>query len=175
VATGAALGLVPHTGWAWLVRVDEGQVVARERVVACEVLEGELYHLAAERDRDREAFLSRRRAAAAAQADEALAPHLHGARAAVVLGKRMAPLPFERILASHPLIHAAEGELWRELFAEACVAHGLRVARAQADELRAQLGDREVFLAAGKRALGGPWTREIQDAALAALSARPPR
>jgi hypothetical protein len=175
VETGAALGLVAHTGWTWLVRVDHGQVVARERVVACDVLAGQLYHLTAEREHGREAFLSRRRSAAAAHAQAALAPHLAGARAAVVVGKRMALLPLERILASHPLIHAAEGELWRELFAEACVAHGLHVVRTEAEELRARLRHVDAFLAAGKRALGSPWTRELQDAALAALSVQPPR
>jgi hypothetical protein len=177
----AAVGLVPHTGWAWLVRVrgtaDQPVVDLRERVVACDVLEGELYHLAAERSRDRERFVAGRRARALRQAGAAIAAHVAGARRAVVLGKTMALPPLERIVAAHPLIHGAEGELWRAVFAEACDASGLAVVRCEAGRVREALGSRHrpaevaAFLAAGKRAVGAPWNREPQDAALAAWSA----
>jgi hypothetical protein len=177
----AALGLVPHTGWTWLVRVrrtDDGCAVEqRERVVACDVLEGELYHLAAERTREQERFLATRRAAALGQAQDALAPHVEGIRHLIVLGKRMALPPLERILGAHPLIHGAEGELWRALFAEAGEALGLTVARREAGAVREALAKKEssaaitAFLATGKKAVGAPWNREPQDAALAAWSA----
>ena len=177
---GTALGIVPHTGWAWLVRVSGSRgaprVEARARVVACGVLDGELYHLAAERTRDRNGFLESGRAAAVERACAALDPHLGGAGAAIVLGKQLALPPLERIVAAHPLVHAAEGELWRAIFAEACAARGLAVTRAAAPDVRAALAKRhgapaiEAFLAHGRRGVGSPWSREPKEAALAAWS-----
>jgi hypothetical protein len=176
-----ALGLVPHTGWAWLVRVSGSpqgpRVEQRVRVVACDVVEGELYHQAAERTRDRERFVVSRRAAAVEQARGALGVHTAGAHVAVVLGRRMALPALERIVAAHPRIHGAEGELWRAMFAEACAVHGLAVVRRDASEVRAALAERyrprviDAFLADAKGTVGAPWTRELQDAALAAWNA----
>jgi len=176
----SAIGLVPHTGWAWLVRVSgttgAPKVECRERVVACDVLDGELYHRAAERARDRERFVASRRAAALEQARRAIRDHVAGVRAAIVLGKLAALGPVDRIVAAHPMIHGAEGELWRAIFAEACGAAGLAVARDEAGALRAQLARRHpataiaAFLADGKRTCGSPWSREPQDAALGAWS-----
>ena len=174
----AAIGLVPHTGWAWLVRVAGSRgaprVERRDRVVVCDVLDGQLYHLAAERARDRERFVASRRAAAIDQARAALRDHVDGARAAIVLGKHAQLAPVDRIVAAHPMIHAAEGELWRAIFAEACAAAGLEVTRAEAGTLRPLLGKRHAasaiaaFLDDGKRTCGSPWSREPQDAALGA-------
>ncbi|TMQ20678.1 MAG: hypothetical protein E6J91_03405 [Deltaproteobacteria bacterium] len=176
----ATIGLVPHTGWTWLVRVTGSRaaprVERRDRVVACEVLDGQLYHQAAERTRDRERFVATRRAAAVGQAREALRDHLAGVRAAIVLGTQTPLAPVERIVAAHPRIHGAEGELWREIFAEACTAAGIAITRAEAGELRPLLEKRQpaaaiaAFLADGKRTVGSPWSRELQDAALGAWS-----
>jgi hypothetical protein len=177
---GAAVGIVPHTGRAWLVRVSGSRgaprVESRANVVVCDVLDGELYHLAAERTRDRAELVERRRAAAVAEAGRALDPHLGDVRAAVVLGKQLLLPPLERIVAAHPTIHGAEGELWRAIFAEACAARGVAVTRALAEDVRSALAARHgapaisAFLAEGKRDLGSPWSREPQDAALAAWS-----
>ena len=176
----SAIGLVPHTGWAWLVRVGgtprAPRVERRERVVACDVLEGELYHLAAERARDRERFVATRRGAAVAQARDALRAELEGVSAAIVLGKHTALASVDRIVAAHPMIHGAEGELWRAIFAEACGAAGASVTRAEAGAIRPWLEKRHAaaaiaaFLDDGKRTCGSPWSREPQDAALAAWS-----
>jgi hypothetical protein len=176
----SAIGLVPHTGWTWLVRVTgtprAPKVERRERVVVCEVLEGELYHLAAERERDRERFVATRRGAAVKQARGALRDQLAGVQSAIVLGKQTALGPVDRIVAAHPMIHGAEGELWRAIFAEACTAAGLAVTRAEAGEIHALLAKRHsaaaiaAFLDDGKRTCGSPWSREPQDAALAAWS-----
>jgi hypothetical protein len=177
----AALGIVPHTGWAWLVRVEgtrrAPRATARERLVACDVLEGELYHRAAEYGGDRERFLASRRARAVTQTRKALGPRLAGIGDVVVVGKQTALPPLERVLVSHPLIHGAEGELWRAIFAEASAGARVRVRRTEAALVRAALeetqgaADVEAFLASAKRALGPPWSREPQDAALAAWSA----
>jgi hypothetical protein len=175
---GIAIGIVPHTGWAWLVRVsgsrDAPRVESRASVAVCDVLDGQLYHLAAGRTRDQAGFVERRRAAAVAQACRALDPHRVDGRAAVVLGRQLALPPLERILGAHPLIHGAEGELWRAIFAEACLARGVPVTRALAKDVRGALASAArqpaiaAFLAEGKRGVGAPWGREPQDAALAA-------
>jgi hypothetical protein len=175
-----AIGIVPHTGWAWLVGVSGSPSTARvewrTKLVVCGVLDGQLYHLAVDRTPDRAGFIERRRAEAVAQACRALDPHLGGVRAAVVLGQRFTLPPLERILAAHPLLHSAEGELWRAIFAEACVACGVAVTRALAEEVRGAVATRRggpavaAFLDAGKREVGPPWSREPQDAALAAWS-----
>src|SRR5688572_4381800 len=109
MARGSAVGLVPHTGWAWLARVagTPPRLEVRERIVACDVLDGELYHLAAERPRDRDRFLADRRRAAVRQAVDAVRALVAGARAAIVLGKRFAITDTARIVAAHPMIHAA--------------------------------------------------------------------
>jgi hypothetical protein len=177
---GIAVGIVPHSGWAWLLRVrgepGAARVESRQKVVVCEVLAGQLYHRAAEHRGDQARFLAGRRAEAVAQAGRALGPHLGEVGAAVVLGKQLALQPLERIVAAHPLIHGAEGELWRAIFAETCGARGVVVTRAVAEDVRAALVRRfgspaiEAFLAAGRRAVGSPWSREPQEAALAAWS-----
>ena len=175
-----AIGIVPHTGWAWVVRVSGSRsaprIESRSNVVVCDVLDGELYHLAADRPRDRDAFFKGRRAAAVKGARRALDPHLGDVRAALILGKQPRLPPLERIVASHPLIHGAEGELWRAVFAEVCSEGGATVSRAAAAEVRATLEARHgveamaAFLARGKRDVGAPWGREPRDAALAAWS-----
>jgi hypothetical protein len=177
---GISIGIVPHTGWAWLVKVRGGPgaavVEARFRILACRVEDGQLFHLAAEHRGDPAEFLAGRRPEAVAQARLALQPHVDGVVAAVVLGKRVGLEPLGRIVAAHPLIHGAEGELWRELFVEACLALGVAATRSVAEEVRGALavrhGSRAVaaFLAAGRRAVGPPWSREPQEAALAAWS-----
>jgi len=97
-------------------------------------------------------------------------------RGAIVLGKQSPLAAVDRIVAAHPMIHGAEGELWRAIFAEACAAAGAVVTRAEAGELRPLLARRHAaaaiaaFLDDGKRTCGAPWSRELQDAALGAWS-----
>jgi hypothetical protein len=163
----ATVGLVPHTGWTWLVRVEGGKVAARSRIVALEVLEAELYHLARDHRGNRDRFFAQRSAAALDRATTAVREAVAGASLATVLGKRVALAPLAKIVASHAAIHGAEGELWRALFAEACEACGLAAARAETDAFRA--GARDTAWLAGEGArLGAPWTAEIKAAALAA-------
>jgi hypothetical protein len=175
-----ALGIFPHTGWAWVVRVvgtsTAARVEARARVVACDVIEGEVYHLAAERTGDQAGFLEERRQMALLQARHALEPHVRDVATAAVLGKAMAlPAP-ARIVAAHPLIHGAEGEFWRATFAEACAHLGATVTRETPEAFRGVLLGRHgapaigSFLARARHDLGSPWSREPQDAALAAWS-----
>jgi hypothetical protein len=175
-----ALGLVPHTGWTWLVRVRDGVVEARERVVAVDVLDGELYHQARDHAGDRERFFAARRAEMLAKTLAAMRAY-GDASAAIVLGKQQPAEPLAKIVASHAKIHGGEGELWRALFAEALASCGVQTMRAEATDVRASLGKRGVdtWLAAAGKALGSPWTAEIKDAACAAryaaISSRKPR
>lgn len=84
-----------------------------------------------------------------------------------MLGKTPALPPIDKIVASHAMIHTAEGELWRALFTEALAACGVAVRRTTAGTLPA----RAHWLDVAGKALGSPWTAEIKAAAIAALIA----
>jgi len=81
-----------------------------------------------------------------------------------------------RILASHAMIHAAEGEFFRNVFAQACEQMGIGVAKIRERELF-ERGSAELEMAAARlkakvaglgKALGPPWTQDQKSAALAA-------
>ena len=151
----ASLGLFPHTGWTWLVRMKRGALDAREKIVAVPVLEAELYHHA--RDHGTQTFAARRKAALAAAID-VMRPY-GDAKRAVVIGKQPALPVIDKIVASHAMIHTAEGELWRALFAEALEAFGVKVVRVPADAIE---------ISRSLPSPGPPWTRELKLAASAA-------
>lgn len=159
----SALGLFPHTGWTWLVRVEDGSVVARERVEAVSVLAAELYHLMSEYAGDRVKRFATLRESCAKATVEAVRPHVGNARAGVVLGKSPALPPFEKIIDIHPMIHTAEGELWRALFAEALDACGVKATRAMPPKMA-----HAKWLATEGKRIGAPWNSELKLAALAA-------
>ncbi len=102
--------------------------------------------------------------------------HHHVAGAAVLLASGR-PLPeLEKILASHPLIHTAEGEFFRQAFARAWEELGVPVtairerdvaARAETVFKRAAASLPEELAAAAKY-LGPPWGQDQKAAALAA-------
>ena len=85
--------------------------------------------------------------------------------------------PLSKILASHALIHAAEGEFFREAFSKACEGLDLSVTGVRERNL-----DECALTTFGKaatrmwqqisilgRSLGPPWTKDQKTAALAAL------
>jgi hypothetical protein len=87
------------------------------------------------------------------------------------------PLPtFEKILAAHALIHAAEGEFFRQAFRDAAEALKIPVTGIRERELESQA--EVVFgsaapglqkeIAGLSRLLGPPWTADQKLAALAA-------
>lgn len=93
----------------------------------------------------------------------------------LVIGDHPLPegLPIARILAAHPLMHAAEGQLYRDVLLDAAAARGLPahgVSRGQAEALAA--GDLAATVAALSTAAGRPWRREHKLAAVAALLAQ---
>jgi len=176
----AAIGCRAHSGWAVMVAVTGSAgapvVLGRRRI---ELLDGVLptqpYHAVAA------SYLSRGEAAelitgvealAATRAAAALAEAAAGLRAdgfslaevAVVVKDRRLPDELDRILASHALLHAAEGELYEEALAEGALLAGLLPRRL--------VSPRSIHptLEAAGRALGAPWQKDHKMAAAAAAS-----
>ncbi len=82
------------------------------------------------------------------------------------------PLPeFAAILASHALIHTAEGELFRDLLAEAAQHHGLRLLRLKERDMLERYQAHFRRLSEMGRTLGPPWQQDQKLAALVALLA----
>ncbi len=86
----------------------------------------------------------------------------------------------EQILASHPLLHTAEGELFRNAIARACRNHGLPVIAVKEKELIARAAKDlgisgeliDQHLQRMGKAIGAPWRQDEKHASLAAWIAR---
>lgn len=96
--------------------------------------------------------------------------------AGLILASGRLPAALSDILVSHTLLHAAEGELFRDALADAAAAAGLAVTGAPRRSLYPQAaavlrlsGDEVVMrVTALGRSLGPPWRREHKEAALIA-------
>jgi len=194
-----AFGFRVHTGWAALVavqgpvRLDAPVIVDRRRV---EMMEGGkpeapafVYHAAAklplksaEQLVQRAAELAKSHASAAVEsAMRELSQAEHTVVASgIVAGKRPVELPsLEKILAAHPLIHLAEGELYRQAVIAASQGLKLSVTTIPAGDLYARasrtLGHPvesiQRRLAEMGRRVGTPWTVDQKEGLLAALLA----
>lgn len=195
----AALGFRLHTGWAALVaagrKPDQIEILLRRRV---ELLPADgsiprfVYHTAAELDRAESAALVKRAAVAAQKtAHSALKPIVEMLRnldvsleaARIPAGSTKVPAQLEKILAAHPLIHAAEGALFRNAVAAACEGCGLAIVT---------VPERDVFTRAAeacktdppsfrqsldgmRKIVGPPWSADEKTATAAALLALSPR
>lgn len=189
----AAIGVRMHSGWGALVAVSNSagivEVIDRRRVaITTPGTPGanQPYHFAENLElRDAEKFLgnclavSKRLALAAVQD---VVGELRGRQylvvgSAVLLASGRPLPPLSKILVSHALIHAAEGEFFREAFSKACEGLDLSVTGLQERNL-----DECVQTTFGKaatrmqqrvstlgRSLGPPWTKDQKMAALAAL------
>jgi hypothetical protein len=186
----AVLGLRAHSGWAALVAVGgtagAPQVLDRRRIEMADDPEAKQpYHAAedlplgeAQALLDRFARVARQRAAAglgAALAD--LRADGYDVVGAIVLTASGKPRPgLEAILASHALIHTADGEHFRDALAFAGKQHRVAVARIREKDLAAQaarcLGQSapalQATVTAWGKALGPPWTQDQKLSALAA-------
>ena len=180
----AALGFRAHSGWAVAVAVtgSPGKPVVLERrriEIADAAIRGskQPYHAAEGLGvQDAEALVGRCRESSAALARDAVsslaaqvAAQHRVAGCGILFGSGRALPGLEAILRSHALIHAAEGEFFREVLSGACENCGLRVERIKEREVweRSAKGQQQRINELG-RALGPPWTQDEKLAAMAA-------
>ena len=160
--------------------IDTPRVVDRRRIVIADpAMPGskQPYHAAAGLPFDRSEALVRRAfessRALALEAVQAAVKSLQSqshevAACAVLLGSGK-PLPdLGRILASHALIHTAEGEMFRDVLARAAQEFGLSVTGVREKELDAASLKRVDSLG---KLLGPPWTQDQKYATVAAMIA----
>jgi hypothetical protein len=189
----AAIGVRMHSGWGALVAVshEAGVVEVLERRRVTVVAPGttgtiQPFHYAKNLEPQKaekllgSCFADSKRLAL--EAVREVVGELQGRQyrvvgAAVLLasGRPLPPLP--KILASHALIHAAEGEFFREVFSKACEALVLPVTGIRERDLDERV--RTVFgkvanriwrqISAMGRAVGPPWTTDQKTATQAAL------
>lgn len=179
----AALGFRAHSGWAALVAVagtiDAPRILDRRKIVIADPeLPGskQPYHAAAELPFSKaEAFVQSAIESSRALALEAMSVSMKAlcakgheiAGCAVLLGSGKTLPALEKILAAHPLLHTAEGEMFRDVLQWA----------AQESQLPF-LGVREKSFAAVSlnkidslgKLIGPPWTQDQKYAALAAFT-----
>ncbi len=199
---GAALGFRAHSGWAAVVAVAgplrSPAVVDRRRIELADTgIRGSVqpYHTVEEWElKEAEKFLKRcadRTRNLAQSALRAVLEELrkkgHDVVGCGLLLSSARPLPdLAATLASHALIHTAEGEFYRDALVRAGEHFGLPVTGVRERELFAR-GATELGVAAGElerrvgemgRAIGPPWRQDEKYAALAAwlaLAAAPKR
>jgi hypothetical protein len=188
----AALGLRAHSGWTAAIlvcgSVDDVDVVERRRIELCDpAIEGSkqpFHHAEPMAFARAEAFLGRCRKSTEALAASALAAlidcagehklKLVGCGVLSASGRALPSL--KEILASHALIHAAEGEFYRDALAQAATRAKLPVTRIRerealrqaADQLRRPEAKLKEKLASLGKSLGPPWTEDQKLATLAA-------
>lgn len=185
----AALGFRVHTGWAAAVVVGGAakppKVLDRFRVTLADPAAAAVYHAA----RELELGAAEKLVAAAIhtarrQAVEAVRAAIARARAAkfelttsgIALGNARLPSSLAAVLRSHPLVHAAEGELFRRALIEASEACHLRVTgisgrgleEAVAPKLGRCAADVRRQIAEAGRSVGKPWTQDQKQAMLLA-------
>jgi len=188
----AAIGFRVHSGWAVVVAVcvDRGApvVLARQRVHLVETFTYEFrqpYHTAEKMPQGQaREFISRMRTESRRLANRAVQElesrtqeqGVKLTRCGLLLASGR-PLPvLEKILASHALIHTADGELFREAILHASARCGLRDFRIREKELldRAENVLRLKSAALKRRVtelgrpFGAPWSQDEKFAALAA-------
>jgi hypothetical protein len=182
----ATLGVRSHSGWAAYVVLagdpKKPEIVARDRMVLCDArIKGskQPFHEAEPmRFPQAEKFIERCTTSSLELAREAI-DAVRGktpVRACCILTASGRPLPgLKNILASHALIHSAEGEFYRDVIAEACGLRKIAVRRVRERDMEVELQKLPIPAAAAKariaefgKLMGPPWT---QDEKLAAFGA----
>ncbi len=191
----AAIGFRAHSGWAALVAVagstGSPEVIARRRIeIADAAIPGskQPFHAAEPLPfKDAEKFLKRCADSTQRLAREALQAAIDGLRdkryeaagCGIILGSGRALPELRAILASHALIHTAEGEFYRNALVEAGEHCGLPVfgvkerelyERASA-QLHTPVDKLQQRVAELGRSIGPPWTQDQKYAALVAWMA----
>jgi hypothetical protein len=184
------IGFRPHTYWTAAVALagapDAPDVVERRKITFATGDERMVYHRAAEVPAaEAPALIAEVRTAVevhAADGVRAMVEDLRRAGRAVRLavvptaGLKL-PERIEDIVRVHARMHAAEGELYRDIVADACARVGLEVVRVIERELFPLAADRigtseallKARLQAMGAALGPPWSEDQKLAVLAAL------
>ena len=198
----AAVGFRVHSGWAAMVAVsvekDSLTVLARQRVHLVETFTYEFrqpYHTAKKMPLDKARdFVSRMQSEARRLAHRAILElqsdlqrqgmAIKSCGLILASGK---PLPnLEKVLASHALIHTADGELFREAIVHASVRSGLAMNTVKERELLDRAGKAFRMKSAALlrrvtelgRPLGAPWSQDEKFATVAAwlaLASKPAR
>jgi hypothetical protein len=188
----AAIGFRTHSGWASVIAIssplDAPHVLDRRRVELCDPRDPRAkqpYHAAEPLEFAKAEELvngciaSSQKAALRAMQSiiKDLGKQGHHLAAAAVLCASGRPLPdLKAILASHALIHAAEGEMFRDVLIRASDECGLSLMKIKERELMAKAsgstGLSEAWLqhhlqSIGKQ-LGPPWRQDEKSATLAA-------
>lgn len=188
----AALGFRAHSGWTAVVAlaVTKGApvILARERIHLVETFTYRFrqpYHTAEKMPADEgRAFISRAQAEARRLAHRAIhdlqdslqAQGYQLTRCGLVLASGR-PLPgLPQILASHALIHTADGELFREALLHASARCGLAAVTAKERELleiashALRIKPKDLTRRIGElgRPLGSPWTQDEKSASMIA-------
>jgi len=177
-----ALGFRAHSGWAAMVAVagsiDAPRILERRRIVIADPeMPGskQPYHAAAELSFPQaETLVQQAIESSRALALEAMSAAVNSlrsrghevARAAVLLGSGKPLPPLEKILTSHPMLHTAEGEMFRDVLvwaAKECHLHvtGVREKSLDAASLK--------HIDSLGKLIGPPWTQDQKYATLAAL------
>jgi hypothetical protein len=186
----AAIGLHMHSGWGVLVAVclspSTVEILDRRRIVTADPQipgSNQPYHHASRLEAaESEKYLATCTAASismAASAIEGLVKELDRHRivgCAILLASGRPLPPLAKILASHPLIHTAEGEFFRQTIRRACEVLQIPAAAIRERELDVRAGT--AFGAGANRlqqrisnlgkSIGPPWTADHKTAALAA-------
>lgn len=183
-----SVGFRVHTGWAAAVAISgtasEPRVIDRRRIALAAETDTEklqIYHQAAEQPFAKAEWMVEAAIAATAKATRAsIAAWLKElgdvGRGGIVGANAELPASLETILASHALIHAAEGEMFRRAIVEACAARDLPIVtfpgKTLSDDGAALLGLtagklRERLAGVGKE-LGPPWGQDQKEAMLVA-------
>lgn len=191
----AALGFRVHTGWAAMIAVTPGEsalptILDRRRV---EMIAGTdphrfAYHAAAKLTLDAaQQFVLETEKIALSRAKDGLAAALRDLRekgyevvaSGTIARNRPFSSPLEATLRSHSLLHAAEGELFRQAIIGGSEARGVPVTRVPARELYPQavrhlgisLETLRARLAELGREVGKPWAQDQKESLLVALLA----
>jgi hypothetical protein len=189
----AAIGVRVHSGWGALVAVSgkpgSEEVIERRRVVITDPkMAGAVqpYHFAERLEiRHAEQHVAKCAAASATLALAALRELLqqldkrkYRVAGSCILLSSGRPLPeFAKILASHALIHTAEGEFFRKAFRDAFEQLEIPVTGIRERELQERAETKfgkaalrlQQWIAEMGRSLGPPWTTDQKTAALAAF------
>ena len=185
----AVLGFRPHTYWTAVVALagepDAPQVIERRKIMFAAGGERFIYHQVADMDAaaaaariaDVRAATGTNAARGIAELTSAVGEAGFTVRLAVVPAGRARTTPtFADIVKSHTAIHAAEGDFYRDVVAQACGGLGLDVSRlAERDlllEASRSLGVHAIALESRLKTmghvLGPPWSEDQRLATLAA-------